>query len=118
MLGLMEGKLGENHSGELHRETAEQKASRIISEEMSRLGWKETDLVSRLKNHPDKLVIATRVRKETTLSIRWIAARLQMGTYKSVKSMLHERMHADERPAKSNAPCTQLQLPQVRPTVS
>jgi len=117
MLGLMEGKLGENHSGELHRETAEQKASRIISEEMSRLGWKETDLVSRLKNHPDKLVIATRVRKETTLSIRWIAARLQMGTYKSLKSMLQERMNADEKPAKPNAPCTQLQLPRVQPTV-
>ena len=39
MLELMEGKLGENHSGELHRETAEQKANRIIGEELSRLGW-------------------------------------------------------------------------------
>jgi len=39
MLELMEGKLGENHSGELHRETAEQKANRIICEELSRLGW-------------------------------------------------------------------------------
>ena len=39
MLELMEGKLGENHSRELHRETAEQKANRIIGEELSRLGW-------------------------------------------------------------------------------
>ena len=66
MLELMEGKLGENHSGELHRETAEQKASRLISEEMSRLGWKEADLVCRLKNDPGKLEMAARIRKETT----------------------------------------------------
>ena len=37
----MEGKLGENHSGELRRETAQAKAERIMSEELKRLGWKE-----------------------------------------------------------------------------
>src|SRR5438132_818869 len=78
MLDLMEGKLGENHSGELHRESAEQNANRIIAEELSRLGWKESDLSSRLKNDPGKLLMAVRVRKETTLPIRWIATRLQM----------------------------------------
>ena len=88
MLGLMEGNLGENHSGELHRETAVQKANRIICEEMSRLGWKETELVSRLKNDPAKLAVAARVRTETTLPIKWIAERLQMGTSKSLKPML------------------------------
>jgi hypothetical protein len=44
MLELMDGTLGENHSGELHRESAEQKANRIISREMARLGWEEADL--------------------------------------------------------------------------
>jgi len=39
MLELMDGKLGEHHSGELHRETAEQKANRIVCEELSRRGW-------------------------------------------------------------------------------
>jgi len=29
----MEGKLGESHSGELHRETAEQRANRILAED-------------------------------------------------------------------------------------
>src|SRR6266446_6712381 len=74
MLDLMDGKLGENHSGELHRETSEQKAERIICEEMARLRWQDTDLVSRLKNDPGRLAIAARLRKETTLSIKWIAA--------------------------------------------
>jgi hypothetical protein len=31
LLELMEGKLGESHSRELHRETAEQRANRIIA---------------------------------------------------------------------------------------
>ena len=34
----MAGNPGENHSGELHRETAEQKANRIIAQERTRLG--------------------------------------------------------------------------------
>ena len=41
MLELMEGKLGESQSGELHRETAEQRANRIIAEELARRGWPE-----------------------------------------------------------------------------
>jgi hypothetical protein len=39
MLERVDGKLGENHSGELHRETADQKAKRIRSEELARRGW-------------------------------------------------------------------------------
>ena len=57
MLELMEGKLGENHSGELRRETAEPKGNRVIAEELARLGWQESDRASRRKTDPDKLAI-------------------------------------------------------------
>jgi len=114
MIGLMEGKLGESHSGELHRESAEQKADRVIIEEMSRLGWTESDLASRLKNDPGKLAMAARLRKETTLSIKWIAARLQMGTAKSLKPMLYGWMKAHDQSATRIIPsretCQQLQF--------
>ncbi len=83
------GKLGENHSGELHRETAEQKANRIIGEELTRLGWQEFDLARRRRSDPGKLVIAERLRKETTLPVKWIATRVQIGTTKGAKSVLH-----------------------------
>jgi hypothetical protein len=109
LIELMAGKLGENHSGELHRETAEQKANRIISDELSRLGWTEADLVSRLKNDSRKLAMAARVRKETTLPIKWIAARLQMGTAKSLKPMLLHRLQAHEN-ANDTAQYAQLQF--------
>jgi hypothetical protein len=85
----MDGKLGENHSGELHRETAEQKSNRILAEELSRRGWTESDLAARRRSDPDKLAIAVRLRNETTLPVKWIAARVQIGTAKGAKSVLH-----------------------------
>ena len=54
----------ENNSGELHRETAEQKANRIISEELSRRGWAESALATRRRSGPGKVAIAARLRKE------------------------------------------------------
>src|ERR1017187_7408905 len=116
----MEGNLGEDHSGELHRETAVQKANRIIGEEMSRLGWQETELACRLKNDPGKLAVAARVRKETTLPVKWIAERLQMGTSKSLKPMLLRWTQACGKSANQSpptkAPCQQLQFqPPVDP---
>ena len=96
MLELMEGKLGENHSGQLHRETAEQKGNRVIAEELARLGWQESDLASRRKADPDKLAIAVRLRSETTLSIKWIAARVRIGSSKGAKSVLHRWVHGQE----------------------
>ncbi len=50
MIELMEGKLGENHSGELRRESAQAKAERIIAEELSRLGSTEADVAQRRKS--------------------------------------------------------------------
>jgi REP element-mobilizing transposase RayT len=89
LLERIEGKLGEHHSGQLHRETAQAKAERIIAEELQRVGWQEDDLALRPKSDPTKLRIATRVRNETTLSIKEIAARIHLGTSKSANVRLH-----------------------------
>ena len=70
MLEQMEGKLGKHHSGQLHRETAELKAERLTSEKLQRLGWQESNLQSRPRNHPDELAIAVRLRRETTCRSR------------------------------------------------
>lgn len=90
MLEKMEGKLGDNHSGEQRRETAQAKVERIIREELSRLGWQEGELATRRKNDPGKLAIAGRLRKETTLTIKNIAARVHLGSSKSANARLHE----------------------------
>jgi hypothetical protein len=39
-----------------------------------------------LKSDPNKVQIAARLRKETTLSVKWIAARLHLGAWKSAKT--------------------------------
>lgn len=61
-------------------EVAEAKAEHIIREELGRLGWQEADVASHRKRHPGKLEIAVRLRKETTLSVKPIAARLHLDT--------------------------------------
>jgi hypothetical protein len=43
------GAVGTNHNGSDRQETGEQKAQRIVLEEMKRLGWGETDLRQRRK---------------------------------------------------------------------
>ena len=74
---------------------------------MSPLGWTEAELISPLKNDSGKLAMAAGVRKETTLPIKWIAARLQMGTSgtsKSLKPILLDWRHAHEN-ANGSARC-------------
>jgi len=75
----------EQHSGELRRDTAEAKAERILGEELggARLGWEGADLVSRRKSGPARLGIAARLRRETTLPIKAMARRMDLGTSKS-----------------------------------
>ena len=89
LLAQMDGRLGDNHSGELRRESAEVKAERIIKEELRRLGWREGDLERHARSDPGKLALAARLRKETTLTLRWITGRLHLGTRKSANARLH-----------------------------
>jgi hypothetical protein len=76
----MADKLGEHHAGELKRESAQTKAERIIREELKLLGWQPGELSQRPKSDPAKLAIAARLRRETTLTLPWIAARLHTAT--------------------------------------
>jgi len=112
LLELLEGKLGESHSGELHREIAEQRANRIIAEELARRGWQESELVTRRRSDPGKLAMAARLRNETTLPIKWIAARVQVGTAKGAKSVLpHLAQSQDQRKtASALEPCAKLEF--------
>jgi REP element-mobilizing transposase RayT len=89
MLERMEGRTGAHHSGALRQARAEARAGRIIAEELGRLGWQESDLADRRKNDPGKLALAARLRRETTLPLKWITARVRLGTSKSANTKLH-----------------------------
>jgi hypothetical protein len=75
-----------------------------VAAELRRLAWKEGDLEERRKNDPDKLAIAARLRRETTLSVKDIAARMRLGTSKGANRNLHNQMRPGSSPATGQAP--------------
>jgi putative transposase len=74
--------------GEERRETDEQRAEGIVREELKRRGWKESELGLRPKGAKVKIAVAKRLRKETTMTLKWIASRLQMGSWTYVFNLL------------------------------
>lgn len=97
LLERMEGRLGESHAGELKRESAEVRAERILAEELGRLGWTDAHLRERRQSDPAKLALAARLRRETTLTVGWIAHRLHLGTRKSAAVKLHRWSNAKQK---------------------
>jgi putative transposase len=79
LLEWMGSGLGKHHGGEAKQETEEQKAQRVVGEEMRKRRWTERELARRRKTDAEKVKIAARVRRETVMTMDWIAARLQMG---------------------------------------
>lgn len=57
------------------------------------MGWLERELRGRPKGHSGKVIMARRLWQETTMSLKWIAERLQMGTWAYVANLLHENQH-------------------------
>jgi hypothetical protein len=65
-----------------------------FTEEMKRLGWREEDLTYRAKGDRFKVSLAARLRRETTMTVSWIAERLKMGAPGCVNHLLYRRRKA------------------------
>ena len=91
LLAQVSEKAGKSHYGEELRESAEAKAERIVAEELRRLGWKEDELKRQRKGHRRKVQMARRLRAETTMSLKWIAERLAMGSASMVTHCLRQK---------------------------
>jgi REP element-mobilizing transposase RayT len=76
------------YAGEEWQQTAEQKALRVLADELRRRGWSDADLDRRRKGDLEKLSIACRLRAETTMTLSWIARRLKMGSAGSLANCL------------------------------
>ena len=79
VLEMMGGEMGEHHGGEEKQETDEQKAQRLVREELAKRRWTEQDLKRCRKTDAHKVKMAARLRRETVMTLDWIARRLQMG---------------------------------------
>jgi hypothetical protein len=89
---------GAEHFGPEIRESAQDKAERLVRAELSRLGWTASDLARQRKGAPQKLRIALRLRRETTMTLAWIAQRLCMGTKTHLSHLLY--WHSREKKPK------------------
>lgn len=78
----------EHHRAKERNETDEEKAERILRDGLTELRWERSDLLLRRKSDPKKIVLAKRLRSETSVSLRWIADRLEMGTWTHVSNLL------------------------------
>jgi REP element-mobilizing transposase RayT len=96
LLGQMSERVGENHYAAERQESGEAKARGIVAAELKRLGWTAVELKLRRKGDPGKISIAWRLRTETTMTLKWIAAELQMGAWTYVSNLLSNR-----RPSKN-----------------
>jgi hypothetical protein len=89
LLAKMQRSKGPEHFGPEIRESAVEKAERLVKEEMARLGWRDSQLRQCRKGDREKVRIASRLRKETTMTLGWIAERLHMGTKTHLAHLLY-----------------------------
>jgi len=86
-----------DHYGEELREADTEHAEGVLAAELRRRRWTESQLRNRRKGDPGKVEIAWRLRRETTMTLRWIADRLHMGTWTSVSNCLTEKRKLNEK---------------------
>jgi len=90
LLDRMPGSISEHHHAGERTQTDEQKAQAIISARLKKLGWAKADLVTRRKSDPHKVALARDLRSQTTMSLKWIAQRLEMGSWTHVSNLLRQ----------------------------
>jgi hypothetical protein len=85
------------HSGAEIRESAESKANHIIQEELRCLGWTSAHLETRRKGDAHKIRIAVRLRRESTMTLAWIARRLYMGAPSHLACLLYRNGKKEQK---------------------
>jgi len=89
LLAQVSKQTGKWHYGEAVQESAEAQAERMVREELSKRKWDDNILALRRKGDVGKVGIAQRLRRETTMTLAWIAHRLRMGTSTHLAHLLY-----------------------------
>jgi putative transposase len=91
LLSQVHAQASPRHTGPEITESNFAKAERIVQQELNRLGWGALDMAARRKGDACKVQIAGRLRRETTMSLAWIAQRLGMGTAGHLACLLYRK---------------------------
>ena len=81
--------IGPSHYGAQRHESGEVKARQMVRAGMQELGWSEKELQVRPTGDKGKVRLARRLRKETSMSRKWIARELKMGSWTYVSNLLN-----------------------------
>jgi putative transposase len=82
-------KVGAEPYGEEWRVTSERKAEAIVRDELKKMGWTGKTLKEKPKGDKEKVKVAERLRRETTMTLEWIAERLRMGAKTHLSHLLY-----------------------------
>jgi hypothetical protein len=97
LLGQMKQRLGAEHYEAERQEMAVASAEGMVQAELKRRRWGEEELGRRAKGDAVKVALAVRLRAETVMPVKWIAARLQMGAPGYVHHLLHCQRKAAQK---------------------
>ncbi|MDA1275178.1 MAG: transposase [Verrucomicrobia bacterium] len=97
LLKQMSERMGPEHYGEERQESQEEKAEQVVAEEMKRRRWTKPTLEEKAKGDEEKVRIAVRLRRETLVTVAWIARRLRMGSVANVNTLLFHWRRAQEK---------------------
>src|SRR2546422_997501 len=97
LLEQMGTELGRHHGGPEKRETDAQKAERIVGSELRKRHWTEQDLKEQRKTDARKVKLALRLRRETVMTLDWIAQRLHMGCRDTLANCLKGAKFSNSR---------------------
>jgi putative transposase len=80
----------EHHNAQVRQETEAEKAQRLINQQLCAVGWDRARLRSERKGHPLKVKIARQLRDQSTMTTKWIAAELSMGSWTYLNRLLRQ----------------------------
>jgi len=80
-----------DHYGEELRQADEAHAQELLEKELEKRGWTEHELMKRRKGDAEKLKMAWRLRQETTMTLKWIAKKLHMGSWTYLSNCLAKK---------------------------
>ncbi len=96
LLAEVSERTGQWHYGEAFQESVAAKAERIVKEELKKRKWDEKTLAARRKGDAAKVAIAERLQEETTVTLAWIAERLQMGAKTHLAHLLYWKRRSEK----------------------
>ncbi|HWW01194.1 MAG TPA: hypothetical protein VNZ64_15975 [Candidatus Acidoferrum sp.] len=86
-----------DHYGAEWREADAVHAERLVEAKLRRRHWSEAGLARRRMGDPEKVKMAWRLRQESTMTLKWIAQRLEMGTWTYVSNCLVQKRKEIEK---------------------